>query len=122
MPPAPLLSHFGINAEKICPTNSPRFKEWYVKRDGGMDCANKGILGTPINNQVKKQYILTLVFIFLTGCATMPPKPKPELKKPVKEPVSVKIGAPFKLLADKDIPLFIDTDNKESFFKAAEKN
>jgi peptidoglycan lytic transglycosylase A len=71
---------------------------------------------------MKKQSIITLVFIFMTGCATMTPKPKPEFKKPVKEPVSVKIGAPFKLLADKDIPLFIDADNKESFLKAAEKN
>ena len=67
---------------------------------------------------MKKQYILSLIFIFLSGCASIPPKPKPEIKTPV----SAKTDAPFKLLADKDIPLFVDSDNKDSFLKAAEKN
>ncbi|MEA3307872.1 MAG: MltA domain-containing protein [Elusimicrobiota bacterium] len=71
---------------------------------------------------MRNQYILPLIFIFLSGCATMPPKPKPEIKKPVKEPVSAKIEAPFRLLDNKNIPLFIDNHNKAGFIKAAEKN
>ncbi|MCK4935971.1 MAG: MltA domain-containing protein [Elusimicrobiales bacterium] len=65
-----------------------------------------------------KKYILPLIFIFLSGCATIPPKPKPEIKKPV----SVKIETPFKLLDHKSVPFFIDKDNKETFIKAGEKN
>ena len=67
---------------------------------------------------MKKQYILLLIFIFLSGCAVTRPKPKPVIKKPV----SVKIETPFKLLTGEKIPFFADKADKKDFLKAAEKN
>ncbi|MCG2725498.1 MAG: MltA domain-containing protein [Elusimicrobia bacterium] len=71
---------------------------------------------------MKTCHILPLIFVFLSGCAIMPPKPKPVIKETVKEPIIVKPEAPFKLLTHDNIPFFIDKDNKESLLKAAKKN